>query len=175
LLHWSKGSLGTRCFFNVSKRGAAKTTRLDRLAQVVESALPEEAELIEARFSGGPLLTLLVDREDGPVDHEFCSRIAAKVSPALDDEGYDGLVEVSSPGINRPLTKPEHFGRYVGHEVKVRLSEPMAEGPHDGRRNFSGIIEKADETSMVLKLLEGGAEVELPFGSVVRANLKEDI
>jgi ribosome maturation factor RimP len=45
------------------------------LAEVVEGALPKEAELVEARFSGGPLLTLLVDREGGPVDHEFCSEV----------------------------------------------------------------------------------------------------
>jgi ribosome maturation factor RimP len=140
------------------------------LAEVVESALPEGAELVEARISGGPLLTLLVDRENGPVDHEFCSGVISRVSPLLDDEGYDGLVEVSSPGIDRPLTKPEHFERYVGHEAKVRIAEPI-----EGRRNFTGTIERANETGFVLKLLEGGAQVELPFGSVTRANLKEDI
>jgi ribosome maturation factor RimP len=165
-----QGVRRTRCFFNVSKRGATKTARLDRLAEIVESALPEGAELVEARFSGGPLLTLLVDREDGPVDHDFCSQVIFKVSPLLEDEGYDGLVEVSSPGIERPLTKPEHFERYVGREVKVRVSEPV-----NGRRNFTGTIERLNETSFVLKLLEGGAEVELPFSSVTRANLKEDI
>ena len=136
----------------------------------MESALPEGAELVEARISGGPLLTLLVDREDGPVDHEFCSGVISRVSPLLDDEGYDGLVEVSSPGIDRPLTKPEHFERYVGHEAKVRIAEPI-----EGRRNFTGTIERANETGFVLKLLEEGAQVELPFGSVTRANLKEDI
>jgi ribosome maturation factor RimP len=143
---------------------------LDRLAEIVESALPEGAELVEARISGGPLLTLLVDREDGPVDHEFCSGVISRVSPLLDEEGYDGLIEVSSPGIDRPLTKPEHFERYVGHEAKVRIAEPV-----EGRRNFTGTIERANETGFVLKLLEGGVKVELPFGSVTRANLKEDI
>ena len=143
---------------------------MDRLAQVVENALPEGAELIEARFSGGPLLTLLVDRESGPVDHEFCSRVISRVSPVLDQEGYDGLVEVSSPGIERPLTRPEHFRRFAGHEAKVRIAEPI-----DGRRNFTGVIEQAKRTSFVLKLPEGGAEVELPYESVSRANLKEDI
>jgi len=147
---------------------------LDRLAEVVESALPEGAELVEARFSGGPLLTLLVDREDGPVDHEFCSAVISRVSPLLEEEGYDGLIEVSSPGIDRPLTKREHFERFVGHEVKVRVAEPMSGGPHDGRRNFTGTIERTDETGFLLKLSED-AEVELPFGSVTRANLKEDI
>lgn len=136
----------------------------------MERTLPEDAELVEARFSGGPLLTLLVDREDGPVDHEFTSRVAAAVSPALEGEGYDGMIEVSSPGIERPLTKPEHFRRFVGHEAKVKLGEPL-----DGQRNFIGIIEQAGDETFVLQLLEGEAEVELPFGSVTRAYLKEDI
>jgi ribosome maturation factor RimP len=147
-----------------------ETARLERLAQVVEGSLPGGTELVEARFSTGPLLTLLVDREDGPVDHEFCSRVVSAVSPALEAEGYDGSLEVSSPGIERPLTKPEHFRRFVGREAKVRVSEPM-----EGRRNFTGIIERSGEKAFVLKLLEGGAEVELPFGSVARAHLKEDI
>ncbi|MGB3683485.1 MAG: ribosome maturation factor RimP [Rubrobacteraceae bacterium] len=132
--------------------------------------LPEEVELVEAQISGGPLLTLLVDREDGPVDHELCRSIAAMVSPALDEEGYDGMVEVSSPGIERPLTKPGHFRRFVGHEAKVKVSEPV-----EGRRNFTGEIVHAGDESFSLQLLEGGAEVELPFGSVDRAYLKEEI
>jgi ribosome maturation factor RimP len=140
------------------------------LAQVVEGSLPEGSELVEAQFSAGPLLTLLVDREDGPVDHEFTSQVVSAVLPALEAEGYDGMLEVSSPGIERPLTRPEHFRRFVGHEAKVRLSEPM-----EGRRNFTGVIGRVSENDFVLKLLEGGAEVELPFGSVSRAHLKEDI
>ncbi|CAN5590326.1 N/A [soil metagenome] len=136
----------------------------------MEGALPEGSELVDARFSGGPLLTLLVDREDGPVDHEFCSRVATAVGPAVEGEGYDGPVEISSPGIERPLTKPDHFRRFVGHEARVRLDEPL-----DGQRNFAGVIESAGEEAFTLKLLEGGAEVELPFGSVTRANLREDI
>jgi ribosome maturation factor RimP len=48
-----------------------ETAKLERLTEVVEGVLPEGTELVEARFSGGPLLSLLLDREDGPVDHEF--------------------------------------------------------------------------------------------------------
>jgi ribosome maturation factor RimP len=146
------------------------TAGLERLTKVVEDSLPEGTELVEARFSGGPLLTMLVDREDGPVDHEFCSRVVSEVSPALEAEGYEGSFEVSSPGIERPLTKPEHFRRFVGREARVRVSEPV-----EGRRNFTGVIDRAGEKDFVLKLLEGGAEVELPFGSITRAHLKEDI
>ena len=145
-----------------------ETANKERLREVVEGLLPEGTELVEARFSGG-LLSLLLDREDGPVDHGFCSQVAAVVSPALEEEGYDGPLEVSSPGIERPLTKPEHYRRFVGHEAKVRIGEPI-----EGRKNFTGVIERAGEDAFVLKLSEG-AEVELPFGSVTRANLKEDI
>lgn len=143
---------------------------MDTLAEIVEGALPEDAELVEARFSGGPLLTLLVDREEGLVDHEFCSRVVRAVSPALEDGGYDGMIEVSSPGIERPLTKPEHFRRFTGQDVKVRLGEPI-----EGRRQYAGRIERAGDSGFVLQLLEDGAEVELPYGSVTRAHLKEDI
>ncbi len=146
------------------------TAKLERLTKVVEDSLPAGTELVEARFSAGPLLTLLVDREDGPVDHEFCSHVVSAVSPSLEAEGFDGPLEVSSPGIERPLTKPEHFRRFVGREAKVRTAEPVK-----GRRNFTGVIERAGEKDFVLKLLEGGAEVELPFGSVSRAHLKEEI
>jgi ribosome maturation factor RimP len=145
-----------------------ETATLERLTRAVERVLPGGTELVEARFSGGPLL-LLLDREDGPVDHEFCSRVATVVAPALEAEGYDGAIEVSSPGIERPLTKPEHFRRFVGREARVRVGEPL-----DGRRNFTGVIERTGEDALVLKLSEG-AEVELPFGSVARANLKEDV
>jgi ribosome maturation factor RimP len=146
-----------------------ETAGLERLTEVVDRVLPEGTELVEARFSGGPLLTVLLDRENGPVDHEFCSRVASVIASAVQAEGYDGPIEVSSPGIERPLTRPEHFRRFVGHQAKVRIGEPV-----DGRRNFTGVIDRTDEDAFVLRLSEG-AEVELPFGSVTRANLKEDI
>jgi ribosome maturation factor RimP len=141
---------------------------LERLAKAVEEALPEGAELVEARFSGGPLLSLLVDRDGGAVDHEFCSRIVSEVSPALEEEGYDGMIEVSSPGIERPLTRPEHYRRFAGKTARIKLGEPL-----DGRRNFTGVIGPVGESSFSLKLSED-TEVELPFGSVTRAHLKED-
>jgi ribosome maturation factor RimP len=146
-----------------------ETAGLERLTEVVDRVLPEGTELVEARFSGGPLLTVLLDRENGPVDHEFCSRVASVIASAVQAEGYDGPIEVSSPGIERPLTRPEHFRRFVGHQAKVRIGEPL-----DGRRNFTGVIDRTDEDAFVLRLPEG-VEVELPFGSVTRANLKEDI
>lgn len=108
------------------------------------------------------------------MDHEFTAEVIAEITPALEEAGYSGMIEVSSPGIERPLTKPEHFRRFVGHEARVRLINPVEGGPHDGRRNFTGRIGRVGEDAFVLQLSEG-AEVELPFGSVARAHLKEDI
>lgn len=104
------------------------------------------------------------------MDHDYCARIASMVGPVLEEAGFEGPLEISSPGIERPLTRPEHFRRFAGHEAKVKVGEPI-----DGQRNFTGTIDRAGESSFVLKLLEGGAEVELPFGSVTRAYLREDI
>lgn len=147
------------------------TARLDRLAEVVEGALPEGAELVEARFSGGPLLTLLVDRRDGPIDHEFTSRLSRDITPALEEEGYGGMIEVSSPGIERPLTKPEHFRRFSGHEAKVRVSPPV-----EGRRNFTGVIGDVGDSGFAIRLSDGSDErVEVDFASVTSAHLKEEI
>ena len=168
-MYGSKGSSRTRCFFYRLEK-VRETAQLERISAVVEGSLPAGAELVEARFSGGPLLTLLVDREDGPVDHEFTSKVASAISPALDAEGYDGMVEVSSPGIERPLTRPDHFRRFVGSEAKVKLAEPF-----DGRKNFTGVIESAGEETFKLQFSVGEKGVELPYGSVVRAHLKEDI
>ncbi len=104
------------------------------------------------------------------MDLEFTSKVASAISPALDAEGYDGMVEVSSPGIERPLTRPDHFRRFVGSEAKVKLAEPF-----DGRKNFTGVIESAGEETFKLQFSVGEKGVELPYGSVVRAHLKEDI
>ena len=134
----------------------------------IEETLTErtpDVEVLLAEVVGTDVLRLFIDHPDG-VTLEVCER----VTHALPEVRERYALEVSSPGTERPLTKPEHFRRFVGHEAKVRLAEPM-----DGRRNFTGVIESAGENDFVLKLSEGGAEVELPFGSVSRAHLKEDI
>lgn len=150
-----------------------ETASLERLTEVVEGALPEGAELVEARFSGGPLLTLLVDNLEGSVDHEFTVRVSRAISPALDEEGYDGMVEVSSPGIERPLTKPSHFERFIGCEAKVRTSEAVGEA--GGRRKFTGVIAEAGGANFTLTLEEDGSRVAIDYKNITRAILKEDL
>lgn len=142
------------------------------MTEVIEHALPPEAELVDARLygAGGPKLILLVDKEGGSVDHEFCAQIVSVVSPVLDKEGFSGALEVSSPGIERPLTKPGHYQKYAGRKVRVRTVEAL-----EGRRNFTGIIRQVKDSGVVLELLEDGVEVDIPFGLITGAHLKEDI
>ncbi len=129
------------------------------------AASEPDVEVLLAEVVGGSTVRVFIDHPEG-VTLGLCERVT-KALPEL-RERY--ALEVSSPGADRPLTKPEHFRRYVGQVARVRIAEPL-----DGRRNFTGTIAEAGERGLVLQLLEGGAEVELPYGSVTRAHLKEDI
>ena len=136
----------------------------ERIEAVLASAEPD-VEVLLAEVVGGERVRLFIDHPEG-VSLGLCERVTGHLTEVR--ERY--ALEVSSPGTERPLTKPEHFRRFVGREAKVRIAEPL-----EGRRNFTGVIERAGEKDFALRLLEGGAEVELPFNSVIRAHLKEDI
>lgn len=91
------------------------------------------------------LLRIYIDRPEG-VDVNDCERVSQQVSALLDVEdplpGHYTL-EVSSPGLDRTLTKPAHFVRFLGSEVRVKLSFPQ-----DGRRNFRGLLKSADDENI---------------------------
>lgn len=106
------------------------------------------------------------ERESG-VSVEHCSEVSHQVSAILDVEdpiAGEYTLEVSSPGWDRLLFKPSQYARYVGEEVNVRLTAPVA-----GRRRWRGVIQQADERQVVL--LAEGQVVELPFVSIDKANI----
>src|SRR5882757_3531269 len=114
----------------------------DKVNALVEPVLLEQGlELVDVehrREGHGQVLRLLVDRngETGGVDLETLSRLSRELSDLLDvEEPLAGAytLECSSPGIHRPLRKPDHFERYLGKKVHVRSRDPLA-----GQRNFSG-------------------------------------
>ena len=76
-------------------------------------------------------------------------------------------MEVSSPGINRALKKPEHFRRYIGKRVRVRSREMI-----EGRRSFLGLLREVREGGIVLS--QDGAEFTIPFFSIEKANYEHD-
>ena len=127
-------------------------------------------ELLGVEFTGQgqhSRLRLFIDREGG-VNLDDCEQVSRQVSAVLDVEdpirGHYAL-EVSSPGLDRPLFRLEHYSRFVGHLVKVRLSHALA-----GQRNFKGTIVRVDGKAVVIAL-EDGSEISLAFDNIDKANL----
>ncbi|MGI9250509.1 MAG: ribosome maturation factor RimP [Pseudohongiellaceae bacterium] len=105
---------------------------------------------------GGALLRIYIDAETG-VDIEDCERVSRQVSAMFDVEdpiAGEYTLEVSSPGLDRPLFNAEQFARYVGEEVSVRTRTPV-----DGRRKFRGKILKVEMTTEAKPELEAEAAI----------------
>lgn len=119
-------------------------------------------EIVRLRVQGGrrPHLQIMAERAGGaPTDVEDCARLSRALSPTLDaadpiSEAY--TLEVSTPGIDRPLTRPGDFARWIGHAVKIELARPI-----DGRRRFTGIIIGEDNDGARIELDD---ETELVAG-----------
>jgi ribosome maturation factor RimP len=116
-------------------------------------------ELLAVEPVGRDALRLYIDSPDG-VDLALCERVTSHLRDLLAEYS----LEVSSPGAERPLTKPEHFRRYLGSQVRVRTREPL-----DGRRSFTGRLLRADEGSVHLDA--GDGELEIPLERIGRSNL----
>ncbi len=110
-------------------------------------------EIVRVRIMGGrrPLLQVMIEKAGGaPTDVEDCADFSRGLSPVLEaedpiTEAY--RLEVSTPGIDRPLTRQGDFGRWVGHLAKVELTLPV-----EGRRRFQGVILREDENGAALQL-----------------------
>lgn len=143
----------------------------DKVALLVEGPLQEMGyELVRVNLSGGsrPVLQVMAERADGaPMTVEDCTGISHTVSLLLDAEdpiaGAYSL-EVSSPGIDRPLTRPKDFERFAGFEVRMETREPVA-----GQRRFRGRL-KGLADNVVTVVTEHG-EVAVPVEGVARARL----
>jgi ribosome maturation factor RimP len=131
-------------------------------------------EIVDIEFRheggrGGRVLRLYLDKEGGPSMDEL-SRVSRALSDVLDTENaVDGAytLEVSSPGINRPLTRLEHFARFVGKRIRVRTRDKI-----NGRRSFLGIIGEVVEDRIILK--QDGTEFQIPFSMIEKSNYEHD-
>lgn len=147
------------------------SARLYGLIRPVVEALGYELVGIEyAAGSRSGLLRVYIDGAEG-IGVEDCRRVSHQVSGVLDVEdpipGHYNL-EVSSPGLDRPLFEPEHFDRFAGQTVRVRLRSPR-----EGRRNFKGLLQGITGDQVVLA--EDGEEVRLPFAEIERARLVPEL
>ncbi|MFM2129108.1 MAG: ribosome maturation factor RimP [Pseudomonadota bacterium] len=143
----------------------------DKVRRLVEGPLKDMGyELVRVSLSGGsrPVLQIMAEREDGTVmTVDDCSDISHTVSLLLDaDDPIAGAyaLEVSSPGIDRPLTRPKDFERYAGFEVRMETRLPI-----DGRRRFRGRLRGFKDGIVALATDKGDAEV--PFEDVIKAQL----
>ena len=122
---------------------------------------------VEYRSSQKPAqLKVFIDHEQG-ITIDNCSDVSQHISGVLDVEDPINVpytLEVSSPGIDRPLMKLEHFKQFVGSTIKVRLSWAI-----NNRKNFLGALKSVDEDEIVMEM--EGEEVAFPFNAVKRANL----
>jgi len=140
-------------------------TSLDDLQGQIEqrlSGLDPAIELIALEQPAGETLRLYIDHPDG-VDLALCERVTEHLRDLLETWS----LEVSSPGADRPLTKPEHFRRFMGRRVRVRTREAI-----EGQRSFTGTLTGADEGGVRIQANEG--ELEIPLSRIRRSNLIPD-
>jgi len=138
---------------------------LEELQEQIESRLREfdpAVELIALERPAAETLRLYIDHPDG-VDLALCERVTNQLRDLL----HAWSLEVSSPGADRPLTKPEHFRRFMGRCVRVRTREAI-----EGQRSFTGTLTAADERRVRLDAPAG--EVEIPLSRIRRSNLVPD-
>jgi ribosome maturation factor RimP len=135
--------------------------------------------LVRVKVSGrdGGTVQIMAERPSGEMTVEDCAIISRRLSPVLD--AYDPMpgqyrLEVSSPGIDRPLVRPSDFALWAGHEAKIELKELV-----DGRKRFRGVIEGVEDDEVRLRMeLDGKAEpvtIGLPFSLIGEAKLVADM
>jgi ribosome maturation factor RimP len=138
---------------------------IDRIQADVESRLERlepDVELLACERIAAERLRLTIDHPEG-VDLALCERVTGHLRDLLVDYG----LEVSSPGPQRPLTKPDHFRSFLGRRAKVRTREPV-----DGHRSVTGELVGASEEEVTVAA-EGGV-VSIPYSEINRSNLVEE-
>ena len=157
------------------------------IAPPIQGAGLELVELQWNREAEGWVMRVFIDRPEGPtvpgvgdggepvfeplyVDHEDCERVSRDLSATLDvaDSIHHAYrLEVSSPGIDRPLRRERDFARFAGQKAKIRTTDPV-----EDRRNFSGVLRGAQDGQVQIDC--DGRSYQLPIAIIVRANLVPD-
>ena len=154
----------------------AKAPIEQRLAGVVRPSVEAEGfELVRLRYLTGrtPTLQVMAERPDGRMEIEDCAELSRALSAALDvadpiAEGY--ALEVSSPGIDRPLTRLEDFSRWEGWEAKLETAEAI-----DGRRRFRGVLCGVEDGEVLIEVHEGTIGLEFDWLADARLVLTDEL
>jgi ribosome maturation factor RimP len=141
-----------------------------RLAAIVEPTIRGLGfELVRLRLMGGrrAVLQIMAERPDGGIEVDDCARISRAVSAVLDVEdpiASEYVLEVSSPGIDRPLTRLKDFATWEGYEAKLETAEAI-----DGRRRFKGVLQGVEDGEVLVAIAEG--TIGLKFDMLADAKL----
>ncbi len=148
----------------------AKAPMDQRLASIVTPVIEGLGyELVRLRFMGGktPRLQIMADTADGGIEVDDCAKISRSVSAILDvEDPIEGEynLEVSSPGIDRPLTRLKDFETWEGYEAKLQTAELIS-----GRKNFRGILRGVEDGEVLIDITEG--TIGLDFDWLTEAKL----
>ncbi|MDT1060697.1 ribosome maturation factor RimP [Paracoccus sp. CPCC 101403] len=135
----------------------AKTAIDRRIAEIISPVIEDLGfELVRLRLQGGKTATLqiMADRPDGGINVDDCADISTAVSAVLDvedplEDAYH--LEVSSPGIDRPLTRMKDFATFEGYEARLETNQPI-----DGRKRFKGVLAGIEGDEVLLNIEEAG-------------------
>ena len=133
------------------------------MADTVERSLPE-VEVLAVELVSPARFCVYVDRVGGPVDHALCERVTNVLRGYLDEFAID----VSSPGLDRPLRKPAHFSAAVGRKVALRTGREIG-----GRTRFRGEVVAAGDDAVTVAG-SGQSPVDIPYDAIVRGNLIDE-
>ncbi len=140
----------------------AKTAIDRRLADIIGPVIEGLGfELVRIRLMGGKTRTLqiMVDRPDGGIEVDECATCSTAISAVLDvedpiEDNY--ILEVSSPGIDRPLTRLKDFDMWVDYEARLETTELI-----DGRRRFKGVLQGTEGDEVLIEIEEGGESLTI--------------
>ena len=150
----------------------------EKIENMIAPVLHSEGYSIVRIQLGGNIrktLQIMIERnDDAEIIVEDCEKVSRLVSAILDVEDpvhEPYVLEVSSPGIDRPLVKPKDFKRFCGHAIKIALYEAI-----QGRKRFIADLTEADDLGIKLLLLEGKEQVvfDIPYGQIQNAKLYID-
>ncbi len=138
----------------------AKTSTDRRLAEIITPVIEDMGyELVRIRFQGGKTKTvqIMADKPDGGIEVDDCAQISTAVSATLDvedpiEDAYD--LEVSSPGIDRPLTRLKDFQAWKGYEAKLETADLI-----DGRKRFRGTLQGVEDDEVLIEIELDGEDV----------------
>ncbi|HWP45400.1 MAG TPA: ribosome maturation factor RimP [Blastocatellia bacterium] len=149
-------------------------TGIDReaIGKIIERVTSREGLELVHWETVGPrnnfVLRIYIDKPGG-VDHGDCELVSNQVGALLDVEdliAHRYTLEVSSPGIERGLYKPEDYQRFAGNRIKLRTAEPI-----NGQRNFRGMLLGLDQNTVRLDA-DGLGQIEIPYERIVKANIE---